>query len=334
MAWKKVVLACSLVMMAVALGTVVSASNTGAATTSTASCAKPRTIGSGGAHIPLSVIDTGEGPEFTVEGCIQGKGPFSFVVDSGADQSTITPTIAMRLKLPSAGRRQQTSGAGCSAIATPRRIGNWSIGGVALDSGVVQTQRISGLGGVNQPIGLLGADVLSRFGAVQFDFESSELTLPGPEGPDLTKTSEFQGPTNTPIPGDLITGSPHVVPLAVEMGPGFATAVAPVKIGTLTGSFLVDTGSSRSLVTPGFARKAKLLSTGKHESEQTACGTAAMSILASGPWSAGGTSLSRGPIDSADLPDGIEGLLGADRLSRFGSVVLSFRSAELLVSPR
>ena len=110
-------------------------------------------------------------------------------MDTGAEQSTITPAIAAQLKLPPGGKAERTGGVGCTTIAIPRRMETWSLGGVELSPEVVPAQHIDGLGGVGEPVGLLGADVLSRFGAVRFDFTSSELDFPGPEGPVPTKTS-------------------------------------------------------------------------------------------------------------------------------------------------
>jgi predicted aspartyl protease len=337
MAWKTLLVTCALLASAAQLGTALSANQADAATstpTSTAAvCAQPTTSGLGGFRLPLNVKSSRDGTQFIVEVCVAGMGPFPFLVDTGAEQSTITPAIAARLHLPSTGSRQQTAGVGCTTTATSRRIENWSIGGVALSPEVVPSQRIDGLGGVGEPVGLFGADVLSRFGAVRFDFQASELDLPGPEGPIPSKTSEFQGPTKTPVPSVLISGSPQTIPLAVAIGPGFATAVTSVTIGRATGSFLIDTGATQSVVTPRFASRAKLQPTGKHESETSTCETSKVSTVSSGPWSIGHVSLSSEPIASEDLPGGLDGVFGADQLSRFTSAVLAFRSGELLVGP-
>ncbi len=331
MAPKTVLLACVLGAWVAQLGTVFSPSQARAATASPTICAQQTTTGQGGFSVPISVKNSGDGTDLTVEVCIDGKGPFPFIVDTGAEQTTITPAIARRLALPSGGRSQKTAGVGCRASATPRRVEEWSTGGVALSPETVLAQRIDGLGGVGEPVGLLGADVLSRFGAVRFDFEASQLDFPGPEGPVPSKTSELQGPTKTPVPSVLVSGTPRIVPLAVAIGPDFATAVTSATIGKVTGSFLVDTGATQSVVTPSFAKRAKLKSTGKHESETSACATTSVSTVTSGAWSVGHVPLSSEPLASEGLPGGLDGVFGADELSRFSFAVLAFRSGELLV---
>ncbi len=204
------------------------------------------------------------------------------------------------------------------------------MGGVELNSQVVLSQPIGGLGGAGEPVGLLGGDVLSRFGAVRFDFAASQLVFAGPEGPKPRNTSEFQGPTKSKVPKALITGSPRVVSLAVAIGPDFATAVS-VTFGKVTGTFLVDTGASVSGVTPSFAKSAKLKSTGERASVVSAAGTTTVALLASGRWSVGHVALASHSIASLTLPGGIDGVFGADELSRFNYVVLAFRSGELLI---
>ena len=52
-----------------------------------------------------------------------------------------------------------------------------------------------------QPVGLLGSDVLSRFGAVRIDFAAQTLTFGGPQGPVLSNSDEeVRGPTGPPPP--------------------------------------------------------------------------------------------------------------------------------------
>jgi predicted aspartyl protease len=336
MAWRALLSTCLLAAFgAPRLGTAASASAAVPTTASQMACTGPTSTGVGGFRVPFTIRHD-DGPQFVVEVCIEGEGPFPFIVDTGAEQSAITPVVAQKLKLPSAGKPEETEGLGCKATATPRTIGSWSIGGITLGSEVAGSQPIGGLGSAGEPVGLIGADVLSRFGAVRFDFVSSELVFPGPEGPAPTKTTEFQGPSKIPVPRVLVSGSPRVIPLAVAMGRGFTSAVAGVSFAKGdTGAFLIDTGASQSVVTPSFARDAKLHSTGKREtSVSSACGTATVVSVASGPWSIGSVSLSSEAILSSALPGGLDGIFGADQLSRFRFFVLAYRSGELLVGPK
>ena len=56
------------------------------------------------------------------------------------------------------------------------------------------------MGGKGEPVGLLGSDVLSRFGAIRIDFGAGTLVLPGPEGAPLAQSSPFTGPQGAPRP--------------------------------------------------------------------------------------------------------------------------------------
>ncbi|MBV9683705.1 MAG: hypothetical protein JO046_18080, partial [Solirubrobacterales bacterium] len=55
------------------------------------------------------------------------------------------------------------------------RLSNWSIGGQPLPSVVASSSPIVGTGGFG--FGLLGSDVLSRFGSVTIDYRDKLLTL-------------------------------------------------------------------------------------------------------------------------------------------------------------
>jgi predicted aspartyl protease len=331
MSWRHRALTCGAFCAAMQFGaTAASASPSTTSTTSSSSCDQPVTAGASPFAVPMKRLNS-DGPQFAVQLCIEDRGPYRFIVDTGAEGTAIVPGLAKELGLPRVGRNQRTSGVGCNATASQRRVSNWSIGGVALSSVVAISQPIDGLGGHDEPMGLLGADVLSRFGAVRFDFTTSQLIFPGPEGPPPTKTTQFQGPRKSPAPPDLITGSPRVVPLAVQIGPGFASAVAPVTFGKHTGSFLIDTGSSASVVTPEFATSARLSPDGNEESGSSVCGHFTSVFVRTGRWSVGEVPLPRGMLASQDLPSGLDGILGADQISRFDSVVLSFSGGALLV---
>ncbi len=72
---------------------------------------------------------------------------------------------------------------GCIGNAQPVGVPSWSVAGVALAPQTVTAATLPDFGGAGQPVGLLGSDVLSRFGAVRLDFTAQTLTFGGPEGP-------------------------------------------------------------------------------------------------------------------------------------------------------
>ena len=130
--------------------------------------------------------------------CIGGQGPFPFVLDSGAGQSTIDAGLAQRLHLPSAGAATEFAGVGCTGTAQPVASGSWSLDGVDLAPQQLTAATLPQIGGKGEPVGLLGSDVLARFGAVRIDFAAGALVSPGAEGAPLRGSASYTGPTGPP----------------------------------------------------------------------------------------------------------------------------------------
>src|SRR5271165_3008141 len=82
--------------------------------------------------VPLTVSTVAGQVAETVNVCIGTRGPFPFVLDSGAGQSTIDAGLARRLRLASAGPASEFAGVGCTGTATPVASGSWSLDGVGL----------------------------------------------------------------------------------------------------------------------------------------------------------------------------------------------------------
>ena len=128
----------------------------------------------GGESVPLTVsVVAGQVAE-TADVCIGGLGPYPFVLDSGAGQSTIDAGLAHRLHLASAGPASEFAGVGCTGAAQPVSVGEWSLDGVPLSSQQLTAATLPQMGGKGEPDGLLGSDVLSRSG------ESASTSMPGP----------------------------------------------------------------------------------------------------------------------------------------------------------
>lgn len=107
----------------------------------------------------------------TVEVIINGQGPFSFVVDTGAGRSVLTPGIAERLKLP-VGPNIIVHGIS-SAITTPTaRIDSMLAGEARLGSAILPVLPYERVGAD----GLLGVDILDRRNIVM-DFRNRRLLI-------------------------------------------------------------------------------------------------------------------------------------------------------------
>ena len=125
--------------------------------------------------VPLVVVKTRSGATAAlVRVFIHGR-LVPMLVDTGATVTVINRTAARRLHLKTVGKPQQFCGVtGCSQ-ALRVRVSRWNVGGVPLPTVVVSSSPIAGLNA--HPFGLLGSDVLSRFGAVTIDYAHKQLIL-------------------------------------------------------------------------------------------------------------------------------------------------------------
>ncbi len=286
--------------------------------------------------MPLTVsVVAGQVAE-TSDVCIGGQGPYPFVLDSGAGQSTIDAGLAHRLHLAAAGAASEFAGVGCTGAAQPVSVGAWSLDGVALAPQQLTAATLPQMGGKGEPVGLLGSDVLSRFGAVRIDFDPGALVLPGPEGAPLAQSSPYTGPTGPP-PVVLTQGEGGMtVPLTVTPAPGDVSLSVAVRLGHgPRHDFVVDTGSSQSVVSSSVARAQALATTDLAQRQSTVCSVITVPLVHSGPWSVPGLALHPQLIGSTDFGNislsGTKGLLGSDQLRRYGWVVLDYSGARLVL---
>ena len=290
----------------------------------------------GGERVPLTVsVVAGQVAE-TVDVCIDNQGPYPFILDTGAGQSTIDAGLAHRLHLASAGAATEFAGVGCTGTARPVSVGSWSLDGVPLSAQQLTAATLPQMGGPGEPVGLLGSDVLSRFGAIRVDFGAGVMVLPGPEGASLAESSPFTGPHGV-APAALTQGqSGTTVPLTVTPAPGDVSLSVAVRFGGGTRrDFVVDTGSSQSVVSSGVARVQSLASTDLAQRQSTVCSVITVPLVHSGPWSVPGLTLHPQLIGSTNLGtislSGTQGLLGSDQLRRYGWVILDYAGGQMVL---
>ena len=299
-------------------------------------CNGATTQADGGEKVPLTVsVVAGQVAE-TVDVCIGNQGPYPFILDTGAGQSTIDAGLAHRLHLASAGAATEFAGVGCTGTARPVAVGTWSLDGIPLSAQQLTAATLPQMGGKGEPDGLLGSDVLSRFGGVRVDFDPGALILPGPEGAPLSHPTPYIGPQGPP-PAALMQGeSGTTVPLTVT--PTTGDVSLSVAVGFARGprrEFVVDTGSSQSVVSSLVARGLPLQSTDLAQRQSTVCSVITVPLVHSGPWSVPGLALHPQLIGSTNFGtislSGTQGLLGSDQLRRYGWVVLDYAGGQMVL---
>jgi predicted aspartyl protease len=291
----------------------------------------------GSQRVPLTVsVVAGQVAE-TANVCIGNEGPYPFILDTGAGQSTIDAGLAHRLHLASAGAPTEFAGVGCTGTAQPVSVESWSLDGVPLSSQQLTAATLPQMGGKGEPDGLLGSDVLSRFAAIRIDFVGAgTLTLPGPEGEPLTQSAPFTGPQGT-VPAALLQGQTGTtVPLTVTPVPGDVSLSVAVRFaGGTRREFVVDTGSSQTVVASSVARAERLQGTDLAQRQSTVCSDITVPLVHSGPWSVPGLSLHPQLIGSTNFGtislSGTQGLLGSDQLRRYGWAILDYAGGQLVL---
>ena len=102
-----------------------------------------------------------------------------------------------------------------------------------------------------------------------------------------------------------------------------------------TQSFVVDTGSSQSVVATSVARAQSLVGTNLAQRQSTVCSVITVPLVHSGPWSVPGVPLNPQLIGETDFgpisASGVQGLLGSDQLRRYGAVVLDYTGAWMVL---
>ena len=303
-----------------------------------AGCGSATVLAGGAARIPITVSTVAGQVAETVNVCIAGRGPYPFVLDSGAGESIIDRRLATQLQLAHDGSPSEFAGVGCTGNAQPVSVPSWSVAGVALASQVVTAATLPDFGGAGQPVGLLGSDVLSRFGAVRLDFTAQTLTFGGPEGPaQHANAADVHGPTG-PAPSAVLTQGEEgtTVPLTVVLTPGDVSLDVRSQFGHGPAhTFIVDTGSSQSVVAKSLAKSAHLASTDVAQRQPTVCSIITTPLVRSGPWSVPGVHLypqllgavNFGPVSLG----GTFGLIGSDQLRRYGWVIFDYSGGRLVL---
>ena len=302
-----------------------------------AGCSGVTALPGGAQQVPLTVSAVAGQVAESVNVCVGGQGPYPFVLDTGAGQSTIDAHLARTLHLAPAGPSTVFAGVGCTGRAQPVSVDAWSLEGVELAPQQLTAATLPQIGGKGEPMGLLGSDVLGRFGSVRIDFAAGTLVLAGAEGPPLSGGAPYTGPVGSGGPPLALThGQGTTVPVTVTPAQGAVSLGVAVRFrGGAQRNFVVDTGSSQSVAATGVARAENLEGTNLAQRQATVCSVITVPLVHSGPWAVPRLVLHPQLIGETDFGaisgGGIEGLLGSDQLRRFGWVVFDYPSGVMVL---
>lgn len=100
--------------------------------------------------------------------------PFVFLVDTGASSVVLASSIAQYFHLKPVGPPVPVIGVGGGSVSQPVRLSGWRIGSRRLPATTAATESVVLVPGI---AGLLGSNVLSRFGRVTLDYRHGRLKL-------------------------------------------------------------------------------------------------------------------------------------------------------------
>jgi len=177
---------------------------------------------------PTAQLETAfdEAKRMVVPVFINGRGPFGFVVDTGANHSVVASELVNVCDLPSAGRAEVhgIAGAEPANMAAVRRL---AVGQVTSSNLEMPTLPRARLGAD----GLLGVDIL-RGRRMLLDFAQNRFEI-GPSGPGV----EFGRDRNSRIPS-------HVDPISVAASYRFGQLVIlDAQVGATPVSAFLDSGA-------------------------------------------------------------------------------------------
>ncbi len=309
-----------------------------------AGCRGVHRLGGGANQIPATVSDKQGQVAMLVNVCIQGTGPYPFVVDTGASGTALDAELVKRLGLPAVGAPQRLVGPGCVTDGQEHHVTQWSIAGLPLAPQTLMAVKIPEMGGPGEPVGVIGSDVWNRFGALRVDFRRGDLVVPGRERPAPNRTVMITRPVISRLPTSLIHGAAQFdAPMTVDASANTVLLATAVAFGShAPREFIPDTGAVVSVADSGVATMVGLRRLGQRTTQSTVCSVIASPDVLTGKWSLRGTPLGSAALashalapqavatmDLAGMP-GIGGFLGADQMSRFGSVVFDYAGGQIL----
>jgi hypothetical protein len=309
-----------------------------------ADCRGVHRLSGGAEQIPATVSDRQGQVAVLVNVCIEGRGPYPFVVDTGASSTAMDAGLVKRLGLKAVGKPEKLVGPSCVIGGQEHRVTQWSIAGLPLAPQTLTAVKIPEMGDPGEPVGVIGSDVWNRFGELRVDFRRGDLVLPGRERATPIRAVLITRPVISRLPTSLVHGAAQLdAPMTVDVSGNTVLLGIAVAFGSHEPrEFIPDTGAVISVVNSGVATMLGLKRPGQRTTQSTICSVIASPDVLTGSWSIAGNALSPASLASYALQPqsvatmdlgglrGVGGFLGADQMSRFGSVVFDYAGGRIL----
>ena len=130
----------------------------------------------GSLEVAIHVLKQGKQVIALVPVTIDGHGPFTFALDTGAAQSLVDSQVARELSVKKTGK-QKIAGVASVSRATTIKVNDWRVGTIRLPATTIVMANLP-FGTASHGVqGLLGSDMLSRFDVVTIDYAHGVLKL-------------------------------------------------------------------------------------------------------------------------------------------------------------
>ncbi|MGZ4196551.1 MAG: aspartyl protease family protein [Solirubrobacteraceae bacterium] len=270
----------------------------------------------GSVSVPLIEYHQGNSVSAFV-GLTLGGHLYYFLVDMGAERTIIDAPVAKKLGLRDDGAPREFSPFGCSVRVQPVSLRNWGLGKVPLPAITAFTHKLLTPRAFSRlPFeGLLGSDLLSRFGTVAIDFAHRRLTLRG----------------KPPTDG-------RAVPITILRRTGSVLATTQVDFDNHSARFVIDTGAQISVIDSTAAARLRLASAGLRQSGAGAVCRVAVTPVFARHWSIAGLRVPKAAIGRVPvvlpkkyLNARIVGIVGTSTLARRGTLTIDFAHSRMIL---
>jgi hypothetical protein len=271
--------------------------------------------------------------------CIEGNGPFPFLVDTGSATSLVDSSLAARLRLALVDGPRAVTSFTCKRQISFAAISRWSAGGATLppQTVIVASARSPALPNLD---GVLGSDTLSSFGAVRIDYRQQTLTL-GPRTAPL-RSSTAGGSEPPTVSASLTAGTSFASPMPVTVVREVLrprqlalTEVRPtvdLSVGSHRITLTLDTGAGSTNLAPSAVKQLGLSQAGGPGAAYAGLDCpVVVNHYALGPAMLGEIALAAQTVGSNVIPPGTAGVFGSGTLIRYSPVVVDYTDGELFL---